>query len=238
MGIPLDVEDRRQRALLLRHVADEPLGLVAGGAAPVEEMIGAARHAGAAGLDPVAPEGVVDMVDALGRLDPGEIGALAAQRIPVDAALPARHVDAVNGKVLRLDAAEADRLGLAEILFVDPRTNGAHRVGRRGEGHLLVGHDVRREQRGARRRDRRITGQRGDIPGAADIGRRHRRRRYRADHLAGRLDVERVQSGRRRTTADGHREDGWNEKTHDHPLRDTDWDPAPNATPNPSVNEK
>src|SRR5205814_9380733 len=43
VAVPLDVDHRRQRALDLRNVADEPVGLLAGGTAPVEEMVGASR---------------------------------------------------------------------------------------------------------------------------------------------------------------------------------------------------
>ena len=49
LAVPFDVDHRRQRALDPRHVADEPVGLLAGGAAPVEEVIGAALQAGLLG---------------------------------------------------------------------------------------------------------------------------------------------------------------------------------------------
>ena len=60
------------------------------------------------------------MVAAVGRLDVDEVGALALQRLPVDVALPARHVDAVHGIILRRGFSEIDRLGVAETVPVEP----------------------------------------------------------------------------------------------------------------------
>ena len=132
-AVPFDVEDRRQRALDLRHVADEPVGLLARRAAPVEEVIGAALQPGPVGIAPVLAEHRVEMVAAIGRLDVDEVRALPAQLLPVDVALPARDVDAVHGELLGRGLAEIDRLGVAEPPLVDDDVG----IGRLGGARAL-----------------------------------------------------------------------------------------------------
>ena len=65
------------------------------------------------------------MVAAVGRLDVGEVGALAAQLFPIDIALQARDIDAVNGQMPGRGLAEVDRLGIAKAIARD--RPGKHR---------------------------------------------------------------------------------------------------------------
>ncbi|ODR99556.1 hypothetical protein AUC71_03665 [Methyloceanibacter marginalis] len=75
---------------------EEPVRLLAGIAAPIDEVIRAARHAGPLRRVPVLPEFRIEMVAALGRLDEGEMDAGLAHLPPVDVALPVRDVDALD----------------------------------------------------------------------------------------------------------------------------------------------
>lgn len=102
-------------------VADEPVRLLAGRAAPVEEVVGAAFQPGLVGPTPVLLEHGIEMIAAVGRLDIGEVGALRAQLGPVDVALPARNIDTVNGELARRPGTEIDRMSIAEAVAVDAR---------------------------------------------------------------------------------------------------------------------
>ena len=68
-------------------------------------MIGRTRHTGAPGRVKIIEETRIDMVAALRRLDEGEGNTAAPRGRPVDIALPARNIDAVNRKVRRLGIA-------------------------------------------------------------------------------------------------------------------------------------
>ena len=97
----------------LRDVGDHPRGLLLGRGAEIVEMVGAGtsprrrrrRGSGKAGVEPVA---------ALGRLDEGEVGAGGAGAAPVDRALEARDVDAVDRIVRGGAAGPVDRVAVAE----------------------------------------------------------------------------------------------------------------------------
>ena len=107
----LDVEHRGQGVVLDRHVLLEPGDFLARRAAPVDEVIGAARHAGRLGARPVGGESLVGVIAALGRLDPGESDAAGGHRAPVDIPLIFRDVDAVDRVVagLRVTLVEIER---------------------------------------------------------------------------------------------------------------------------------
>ena len=98
----LDVEHRRQRVVLDRGVLLEKGHLLHRRPAPVDEMIGAMRHARRLRPGPVGLEALVGVIAALGRLDPGELDAAARDRVPVDVALELRDVDAVDRIVPRM----------------------------------------------------------------------------------------------------------------------------------------
>src|SRR5215204_199016 len=89
-------------------------GLLVARAAPVDEVVGAAHDAGATRAFPVLGEAGVDVVAAFRRLDEGEVGSGGTDRCPVDLALIARYVDAVDGQALRLRDARM-RLGVGEL---------------------------------------------------------------------------------------------------------------------------
>src|SRR5690606_33470385 len=81
-----------------------------------------------AGIDPVA---------ALRRLDPGEVGARGADAAPVDLALEARDVDAVDRVVRRAAAGPGDRVGIAEA--VRDRGGQGDRAARRARTGAAAG---------------------------------------------------------------------------------------------------
>src|SRR5690606_31461380 len=117
--IPLHIQYRGQGALLLRDVADEPVSLLGGRPAPIEKVIGAVLQARSRCSFPVLVEHRIEMIPAVGGFDVDEVGAVLAQLLPIDVALPARDVDAMNGKVLGRVPAEVDWLGVAETLAVN-----------------------------------------------------------------------------------------------------------------------
>ena len=133
LRVPLHVEDRRQGALFLRHIVDEPARLLGGRTAEIIEVIGGARHAGCLRLAPVLGEEVIDAIAALGGLDEGEGDAAGPGLVPVDGALVFRHVGAVDGVVPRRTALPLVRVavGKARMGGGDPgRTGGGGKVGR------------------------------------------------------------------------------------------------------------
>ena len=99
MAVPFDIEDRRQRQIVigLGNVLDEPMRLLMRWPAPIDEVVGACRDACGPGAIPVLDEARVDMIAAFGRLDEREPCACRPHGAPVDVALPARDVDAVDG---------------------------------------------------------------------------------------------------------------------------------------------
>jgi hypothetical protein len=108
-------------------------------------MISTAPQAGCLGAAPVLLEHRVEMIAAIGRLDVSEVGALAAQLLPIDVTLPTGNIDAVHSMVFRRRLAEIDRLGIAEAAAVDfqalrerPHRHsvGSDRFGRRKHGEL------------------------------------------------------------------------------------------------------
>lgn len=135
-AVPLDVDDGRKSVGFPWHVADEPVGLFTGCPAPVEEVIGAVFQAGFLGAAPIFLEHRIKVIAAVGRLDVDEVRALPPQRLPIDLALPARHVDAVHGKLSRRGGAEVDRLGIAEAVAVNLP---AGRRSRADIGHCIAG---------------------------------------------------------------------------------------------------
>ena len=104
-----DVEHRRQRVVLGRGVLLEKGHFLHRRPAPVDEMIGAVRHARRLRPGPVGLEALVGVIAALGRLDPGELDAAARDRVPVDVALELRHVDAVDRIVPRMRQIAVDK---------------------------------------------------------------------------------------------------------------------------------
>ncbi len=84
---PFHIEDRRQGSGCAGDMGDEPAGLLDGGAAVVEEMIGAARDAGAGRALPVLIEQRVGLIAAFGRLDEGKADAVGLRGLPIDGGL-------------------------------------------------------------------------------------------------------------------------------------------------------
>src|SRR5690606_27311794 len=99
-------------------VADKPVSLLGGRPAPVEKVVGTVLQAGSRSGFPVLVEHRIEMIPAVGGLDVDEVGAVLAQLLPIDVALPAGDVDAMNRKVLGRVPAEVDGLGIAETLAV------------------------------------------------------------------------------------------------------------------------
>jgi hypothetical protein len=64
--------------------------------APIHKVVGTSGHAGLGGTVPVLDEARIEVVAAFRRLDEGELRAGRPYRRPIDLALPARHVDAVD----------------------------------------------------------------------------------------------------------------------------------------------
>ena len=97
----LDVEHRRQRVGLDRHVLLEtrPSPRSAAGTNRRNDRRRAARRP--PWRRPVGLEALVGVIAALGRLDPGELDAAVGDRVPVDLALVLRDVDAVDRIVAR-----------------------------------------------------------------------------------------------------------------------------------------
>ena len=101
----LDVEHRRQGVVLDRRVLLEKGHLLHRRAAPIDEMIGAVRHARGFCAGPIGLEALVGAIAALGRLDPGELDAAAGDCVPIDVALELGDVDPVDRIVMRLGKA-------------------------------------------------------------------------------------------------------------------------------------
>jgi len=97
----LDVEHRRQGIVLDRRVLLEKSHLLHWRAAPIDEMIGAAGHAGGFRAGPIGLEALIGAIAALGRFDPGELDPAAGDCVPIDVALELRDVDPVDRVVMR-----------------------------------------------------------------------------------------------------------------------------------------
>ena len=96
MVVPFEIKHRRQGAGIGRHVLGEPCRLLGGQRAPGHEVIGATRHAGIAGANPVPLEIGIDIVFPLGCLHEHEMDAGAARLGEIDILLIAGHVDALD----------------------------------------------------------------------------------------------------------------------------------------------
>ena len=81
----------------MRDGLREPHGLLRRQAAPVDEMVSAARDAGAGGGFPIFVEALVDVVAAFGNFQVGKSDAGIADPVPVDVALVFGDVDALDG---------------------------------------------------------------------------------------------------------------------------------------------
>jgi hypothetical protein len=134
--VPLHIEDRRQGVWIRRNVEYEPQDLLVCRAAPVDEMIGSARHTGPFCALPVFAKLRIEVVAALGRLYEGETGARGANPMPVDIALPARHVDPLDRLAVRArDAVMEIRVALVRIGIGADRRVAPQRTGDRGIRH-------------------------------------------------------------------------------------------------------
>ena len=133
----LDVEDRRQRVALDRGVLLEIGHLLHWRPAPIDEMIGAARHSGRFRARPIGLEARVGVIAALGRLDPGELDAAARDRVPVDVALELGDVDAVDRVVGRPRQIRAERIQRTARRCRNPRARW------RAQARLRSGHGKR-----------------------------------------------------------------------------------------------
>ena len=96
--VPFEVEHWGQRVGLGRHIGREPGHLLMGRPAPIDEMIRAARNPRLARLLPVLAEFGVEVIAPVGRLDIGEARSGPRHGAPVDIALVAGDVDAVDGQ--------------------------------------------------------------------------------------------------------------------------------------------
>ena len=90
------IDCRRQRIRFDRNDGEDIRGLIRAWAAEREEVIGADRDARVARLAPVAGEGAVAEIAALGRFQIRERDIVASDFLPVDDALMMRHVDPTN----------------------------------------------------------------------------------------------------------------------------------------------
>ena len=111
-------------------------------AAPIDEMIGAARDPGGLGGGPIAQELRVRGVAALGRLDKGEGDARVLDRLPIDIALIFGNIHAMNvilgaaGRGIVMQIGLRHRIGQEIRVFFRVRQRRAGRESRRA---LAVG---------------------------------------------------------------------------------------------------
>src|SRR5690606_37054606 len=144
IAVPFNIDHRWKRIGILGNVTDEPVGLLARYATPVEEMVCAAFYACGFRLAPVFAEHRVEMVTAIGCLDIGEVCALGAQFHPVDIALPARYVHAMYGQLAWRRTPKIDRFCIAETVAIDLRAF------LRCKAHRWIGCNLRLRNRDAR----------------------------------------------------------------------------------------
>ncbi len=94
--VPFEIEHRRQRIWVRGHVQHEPQRLLMRRPAPIEEMVGAPRHARVLRALPILEELRIEMIAAFGGLDEGEPRAGGAGLRPIDFALPGGDIDALH----------------------------------------------------------------------------------------------------------------------------------------------
>ena len=138
LGLVLDVEDRRQVAILEFYVLDEELGLSLGGRMDAVEMVGTTGKAVLASLIEIVDKVFVDLRGALRSLDHDEThrelvdGAFVLQRLPIDGALVVADVDTVNLVAFRITdvaikGAETESEGTDEEIIEEIDVGSQHR---------------------------------------------------------------------------------------------------------------